>query len=59
MLLRACAAAWRSLLWALAALHTLRGSSAQQRSSTTRQGSGSCRSDTSDWFVMILVGIIK
>lgn len=40
MLLAAIATAWRSLLWARAALKRLWGSSAQHRSTATRQGSG-------------------
>ena len=40
MELTAKIAAWCSLLWALAAVHTLRESSAQQRRTATKHGSG-------------------
>ena len=48
MLLSASTAAWCSLLWALAALHTLRWSPAlaQQCKTASRQESGSCSKDT-------------
>jgi hypothetical protein len=48
MLLATCTAVWCSMLWALAALNRLRGSSAQQRNTCCRQASGSCSSLDAD-----------
>ena len=45
MLVRACAAAWCSLLWALPALHKLAGSSDKCCNTCSRRLSGSCSSD--------------